>query len=360
MIRLFTVLLLLGLPAAAAGVQPLKVALLVPGSETHAFWHPLVRFASAAAEDLDITLTAEYASENTYSIKKSGLQFLKEHSEDPDYLIAVYIEGVTDEVIGAALDRGIRVFLLNTDVPGSADELIGKPRQRYKNWIAHMMPNDVQAGGLLAERLIGYAHKSGKQDVEVIALNGSINTTVSEDRARGLRNQAAANTGTALHEVVDCDWSPITAASRTEALLDKYPRTSIIWAASDAMALSGAEVAGKTGKTPGEDVFVGGIDWSSRGIQAVADGTLATTIGGHFMDGAWALVLIRDYHEGLDFEPELGTRIMTSMQAITPDNAARYLERFGERNWSIIDFSRFSKSYNKSLKKYDFSLDNLL
>lgn len=50
-------------------------------------------------------------------------------------------------------------------------------------------------------------------------------------------------------------------------LFRRYPQTTAIWNASDGMALGAIEAARNAGRTPGEDVIVGGVDWEPRRWQ---------------------------------------------------------------------------------------------
>jgi NAD(P)-dependent dehydrogenase (short-subunit alcohol dehydrogenase family) len=81
--------------------------------------------------------------------------------------------------------------------------------------------------------------------------------------------------------------------------------------------------------------------------------------GGHFITGAWALVMIYDYHHGRDFVDE-GLELQQSMFAeFTPQLADRYIERFQE-GFNDIDFSPYSKVKNPKLKRYNFGFVQLL
>ena len=61
------------------------------------------------------------------------------------------------------------------------------------------------------------------------------------------------------------------------------------------MALGAMEGVVAAGKSPGKDVFIGGLNWDPPALDKVKDGALVTTVGGHFMIGGWALVLLYDY-----------------------------------------------------------------
>jgi hypothetical protein len=87
---------------------------------------------------------------------------------------------------------------------------------------------------------------------------------------------------------------------------------------------------------------------------------MSTSVGGHFLEGAWSLILVHDYHYGIDFVDDPGVRFMTSMHSITSDTVQDYSDKLGNPEWNRIDFKQFSKKHNPVLEKYDFSLSGLL
>jgi hypothetical protein len=102
-------------------------------------------------------------------------------------------------------------------------------------------------------------------------------------------------------------------------------------------------------------VRVGGIDWTPPSLQAVREGRMVATLGGHFLEGAWALVLLHDFHHGRDFAAE-GLDWRTQMVPITRDTVDTFLRFLEGGDWEWIDFRAFSRVANPALKHYDFSL----
>jgi hypothetical protein len=82
------------------------------------------------------------------------------------------------------------------------------------------------------------------------------------------------------------------------------------------------------------------------------------TIGGHFLAGAVALILIHDYHNGIDFVDDTGVQMITPVYPITAGNIQKYIKVLDRTKWNKIDFRRFSKKYNPDLKHYDFTPEN--
>ena len=107
------------------------------------------------------------------------------------------------------------------------------------------------------------------------------------------------------------------------------------------------------GGKPGVDAWFSGINTSTEALEAIKSKRLTSLAGGHFITGAWALLMIYDYHHGRDFADE-GLELRRPMFAeFTPQLADRYLERFSG-GFEGVDFSRYSKVKNPKLKRYNF------
>ena len=107
------------------------------------------------------------------------------------------------------------------------------------------------------------------------------------------------------------------------------------------------------------DAWFSGINTSTEALEAIKSGRLTSLAGGHFITGAWTLVMIYDYHHGRDFADE-GLELERPMFAeFTPPLADRYIQRFSG-GFDSIDFSRYSKVKNPQLKRYDFGFAQLL
>ena len=107
------------------------------------------------------------------------------------------------------------------------------------------------------------------------------------------------------------------------------------------------------------DAWFSGVNTSTEALEAIKSGRLTSLAGGHFITGAWALVMIYDYHHGRDFADE-GLELERPMFAtFTPRLADLYLERFGG-GFQNVDFRRYSKVKNRELKRYNFGFAQLL
>ncbi|HPQ97541.1 MAG TPA: substrate-binding domain-containing protein, partial [Thiolinea sp.] len=155
--------------------------------------------------------------------------------------------------------------------------------------------------------------------------------------------------------IPDAFWEEPLAYAKTLRLLKRYPDTRIFWSASDHMGLGIARALGETGRMPGRDVLLGGIDWSEEGIRAVQSGRSDASVGGHVVEGAWVAVMLYDYLQGRDFA-DAGLEQHSPMQAFPMPHAATYLARITQRNWDDIDFCQFSRVLNPEVSQYAFDV----
>ena len=96
-------------------------------------------------------------------------------------------------------------------------------------------------------------------------------------------------------------------------------------------------------------------------MDAVKSGRLSALAGGHFILGAFAMVMIHDHHKGIDFAKDEGVALNASMFVLFgAKEVDQFLARYGEDRYDSIDFKRFSKVHNPRLKRYDFSFRQLL
>jgi len=363
----------------------IRVGLLSPGSPDNPFWKSVADFAKAVAEDLDIDLIIRYSNESSYGTKKSGMRLLSNLKES-DYFLTGYYRAVTMDLLQETESRGIKTAIFNTDIIETDKPLTGKPRQKFKHWIAHIRPDEISAGYILAAELAQQAQKRYAGPYDTLAITGPLmsdetyhgkvprfrtalgeqevitikeDTSVSAYRLAGLERYATKDKDIKVLGYLDAFWLRQEAKRFALKTMPRY-QIKIYWVASDLMAMGVIDAAKESGLTPGRDFVVGGIDWSEPGLKAVADGELAVSMGGHFMEAGWALLLMHDYHFGYDFVSDTGTEITTTMQALTEKNINDYLKKFGDGNWNKIDFRQFSKKYNPHLSKYDFSLDAVL
>lgn len=343
-----------------AGNAP-KVVFISPTVKEHPFWSEVIRCMEAAAEDLSMNFEVVYPKvRNRLSVHESALQTINSASP-PDYMVYIYYKNFTSEVLEKAESKGIRSFIFNTGIPPEERKKVGQPMEKFKYWIGHMTVDDEEAGRLLAQALISEARKRHMSDkngkIHMIGISGGKEASAALDRNKGLASVVERLDDVLLHQVIFAYWKAEKAAYATDGLLERYPQTQLIWSASDAMALAAAKTARKRKGAP--EILAGGIDWTANGIEGVRTGKLTATVGGHFMDGAWTLVLIHDHYQSRWGGDKI-KNLKSGMSVISSSNIQNYLIQFKDRDWRKIDFKAFSKLYNPEQTEYHFSLQKLL
>lgn len=353
---------LVATPALAGDSSLIRVTFLTPSPTTrYPFWDDYVSFMKVAATSLGIDLTVLEAK-GRFEVVDNARAVLESASK-PDYLMYIYQAENTRDVLNMAEKAGGRSIITNTDVYPKERLFAGFPRQRYDHWIGHILPDDAMAGTVLAERLVKAWRQQkqlGPDDiVRVMGLGGNLDATASVYREKGLRSFIERRPNVVLDRYVLCDWDKEVAFEKSVRLMEIYPRTGVYWAANDHIAAGVLMAAEAQGLRPGEDIITGGMDWSAQGIEAVRAGRMEVTLGGHFMEGAWALIMAYDYHHGNDFA-DFGLVQHSQMRAIDATNIETYLSLLDRANWEKIDFKAFTRTDNPGLEEYDFSPDAVL
>ena len=353
---------------SASAAEKIKVTFINPGisdmnNPTGTFWLSVSAFMQAAADGLNMDLEILYAERNHVLMQRQAEEVAK-RAVRPDYLIAVNEKLSAGKMIEVADKAGMKTFMINNVFVGDQAQEYGAPREKYKNWIGSLIPDNRFAGyqiaKIISERALqsGLKGKDGK--IHLVAIAGDHATQASVERVEGLEKAVLENPLILLEQIFYAEWSKDTAFQQTVGFLKRYPETSAIWAANDPMALGTIEGVRVMGKTPGKDVLVGGLNWDPPAVDKIKDGSLTTSLGGHFMTGGWALVMLYDYHHGKDFAEE-GTQFQRQIfGALDKSNIMVFQAKLGDRKWGEIDFTKFSKVLNPDVKKYDFSLDAIL
>jgi len=270
---------------------------------------------------------------------------------------------VADRLLAIIDPAGVKTFLAYSSIPVDQRGGIGSPRGKYKGWLGSLEPQAEDAGYLTARALIerGKRERAFGPDgkLHMLAIAGDRSTPSSINRNQGMRRAVAEAPMVVLEEEVYAAWARENAAQQAESLYRRYPDVKLVWAGNDLMAFGAMAAWEKRGGKPGVDAWFSGVNTSTEALEAIKSGRLTSLAGGHFITGAWALVMIYDYHRGRDFADE-GLELRRPMFAeFTPLFADRYIERFSG-GFDGVDFSRYSKVKNPKLRRYNFGFAQLL
>lgn len=344
-------------------VSAFDVTFVSISKEDEEFWGRIIKAAKATAKDLDINLKVLYADRS--QIK--AVNFIKEivkQEKKPDYLILVGEKRVGGNSIKLAEKAKIKSVLYG-DLSDNEKIIIGTPREKYKYWLGQRKINDFLAGYLVAKTVIDkvYAHNNLKKTdkVNIFGLAGVFQTSFNQDRVKGLSKALAEYPNVKFLQMAPASWMENRANAMTKNLLERYERKKIkvsgIWSANTQMALGAIKAMKSRGLVPGKDIFVSGVDFMPEGIKKVADGELESIVGGHFLAISWLLVMLYDYEHGIDFVDDCE---IPDPVVLTKENAQLYLKYFLDDNWDQVDFRKFSKHLNPSIKKYKLDFNEII
>ncbi len=348
----FHLVVLLILPLAATAQS---VVFIDPGRSDEVFWSMTRTAMQAAAEDLNFQLEV-LVSERDHLKMLAYAEKVASRETPPDVVVIVNEKAMAGRMLKRLVARGIKVMLIMNTFNREQEKVFGRPRERYSDWIGALEPDQVEAGRSIARKLVEMGRSRFGSSLPVLAIAADKRTPASVQRVMGLREIIAQQVGTEIVQVIHSRWDEGRARKQSIGLLRRYPRTRLIWAANDPMALGALRSARALGLSPGADVLVGGLNWSSAALEKVYDGSMAVTVGGHFLSGAWALVMLRDYFDGRDFVAT-GLHVKFAMSPITSDNIDAYLRVFGDQNWGRINFKEF---LDHSASGYNFDLTRVL
>ena len=366
-------LIILGLCSFSLSAKPKIVwfsTLQQDLSDKSGFWKSLHDLIAATAQDLDVDFRIYYAEENFLKMHHQVNTVLSNKKNRPDGIIFHNYKKLAPLILKQAEQFGVKSFVFNSGLNAETQTLF--PRQKYKHWIGQMLPDDAFAGEELMRCLMTaaneHAQNVGTGPLQVLAMEGNPSSRAYQARRIGLGRFLQSHANLKFTQFFPADWSRSKASQMFPTMLGRYPNVRILWSANDNMALGLIDAARKSKLTLGKDIFVGGVDWLAESVEAIQRGEMSCSIGGHFVEGMWALILMYDYLNGFDFSERQynsnhpGT-LHTKMAAITPMN----VKNFGDlgkkllpENLAKTDFSQYSRSHNSDTFEYDFSIKRFL
>ncbi len=342
-------------------VNAASVVFLNPGKTGEEFWVSYVKFMQAAASDLGMQLRVLDAQRDR-DLMLAQARTVLQGDNKPDYLLFINEEYAAPEILRLAKDSGVKLFAVSNTLTTDQQHVIGSSRETYPNWIGSLVPNDVDAGYMLASGLIKRARESHPgQPLEMLAFSGVKQTPSSQEREQGLKKALAENPDVRLRVMAFGGWQRQRAYDQASTLLPRYPDINMIWAASDEMALGAMQAAVELGHKPGQDIHFATINSSAEALQAKIDGRIDVLVSGQFTIGGWALVMLHDYDNGVDFAKRGGkdrtVPIYVTLDAKQSAHLASHIA--GQDNYGL-DFRRYCLQNQSKLREYNFSLRPML
>lgn len=342
-------------PLWAAKSAP-RVVFLNPGEAnergTGPFWRTVSRFMAQAADALGMQLEVQYAERDHLRMLQQA-QALAKRASPTDYVVLVNEKMAARQMLETLAPSGARLLVIHNDLTSEQRREIGNEREQFRHWIGTAVSDNARGGWRLMEEL--YRQLGRGVQPQILGITGDPSTPVSAERAAGVQEYVEHARRGRIVQLVHSDWSYTDGEQKAHVLLARYPQANILWAANDSMALGALRAVSARGAA----VRVGGMGGWPDALDSIAAGGLAATAAGHYLIGAWAMVMLHDYHQGHDFAQHGGPRqVLDYLYVVTPQRVARYRQVLFDSG-SALDVRAYSKALHRG-GGYDFKLDRLI
>lgn len=342
----------------------LSVVFINPGKTDEAYWSAAAQSMQVSASSLGISLEVQFAERNHLrALEIARALVARPPNKRPDYAVFSNDYATGAEILRTLDGSGIKSFMAFSRLTADEEAQHGTARKKFKDWIGSLEPIAEDAGYLTAKSLIAQGRdrklQAGDGKLHLLAVAGDRSTTSSIKRNEGMLRAVAEAPDVLMTQMIYASWTREKAQEQTAWLYQRYPEAKLVWSGNDLMAFGAMNSAESRGAVPGKSMLFSGVNTSHEAMQAVKSGRLSALAGGHFIAGAWSLVMIYDYHHGRDFADE-GLQLERNMFVLfDPVLADVFESRFGDK-YSSIDFRAYSKKLNPKLTKYEFGFAQLL
>ncbi|WP_052659240.1 ABC transporter substrate-binding protein [Pseudomonas sp. LFM046] len=337
-----------------------SVVFLNPGRTNEPFWVSYAQFMQAAANDLGMDLEIRFAERNIDLMLDQARDVLQgEHR--PDYLVFVNEQYAGPEILRLSRGSGVKLFAVNSTLTPDQQALLGGTREHFPDWIGSMVPNDEEAGYLMARTLLERQQRAAPgRPFDMLAFSGVKQTPAAQHRERGLMRALAEYPHARLRQLVYSEWNRERAYVQGQQLFQRYPDVKVVWCANDEMAFGAMRAASELGRKPGKEVRFSALNNSPETLNAYLDGKISALVSGHFTLGGWAMVLLHDYNAGVDFAKHGGKdREVRLFMALDRNKTARLLRHIEQQGYDL-DFRAYSLVGKNGAGDYHFSLEPLI
>ncbi len=316
-VALLAVMLLIPASFSAAQDEPLTIGVTVPTLDAQ-FWNQYVNFVEEGAAALGMEVVVLNA-DNSPDEMASNIEDLIARGVDGMIHVPYWNTGIKALMEASASNTPVimtDVYLEDID-PQSSD---------FPNYLAFVGPSDEEAGYAMANALFEEMRARG-MDMVVGVVDGTPGTSVAIDRRKGFDRALAENEDVTLAGAVTGNFVRDESQEAFAALYQGNPEIKGVWAANGGTATGVMAALMNADQVPGEDVLVVGMDLNPENVDAVENGDLLFDIGGHWLQGGFALVMMHDYLNGLEV-PADQANVKLDLLPLTQDLVAQFRADF--------------------------------
>ncbi|MEJ6520853.1 transporter substrate-binding domain-containing protein [Shewanella bicestrii] len=311
------------------------------------FWHQIAKFAKIAAMDLNIQLDVVYGDGTPETLLKLGHEAIDNKVSG---IVFVPVSGMGQELLAEANQQHIPVVTINSEFSQSSLSL----RTQNPNWIGRVAMNNNNLGQNLLEKM--FEHESAVERMNVLLLAGNKDNLDVQKRTAELKSAVNKQFANAKLKVVNTDWTASAARDAYLKAIKQDPSINTVIAMDTTMALAVSHEAEASTLRP--IPHIASLSWDYQLAQGIQNGAIAAGVGGVEFQGAFSLVLLFDYLNGVDIRSK-GAEFLIAPLIISPNNYNDYYELLDFDSLQP-DFARVSLALNKNLFLVDFRLGALI
>ncbi len=331
--------------SSSAAPKRVSVGVIVPTLDAQ-FWTNYAAFMKQGADELGIDLTILNA-DNKPDQMASQLEDLV--AKEVDGIIFTAYWNLGKKGLDDAKAANIPVIITDAYISDLNPQDAAAP-----NYLAFVGPSDESAGFQMAEALIAAttAGADGKKHIAVV--DGTPGTSVAIDRHAGLDRSLKAHTDVVVDGTINGNFVRDTSQTAFESLYQGNPEIKGVWCANGGTATGVMTAIKNAGKAPGTDIMVVAMDLNPENVTAVKSGELLFDIGGHWLQGGFALVMMYDYLNGLPITAEQAN-VKLELLPLTKDKVAQFEKDF-PNGVPAYSFKEHSRVYTPSALPATFEL----
>ena len=321
-----------------------RIGVIVPTLNAQ-FWNNYAEFMKTGADELGVDLVILNCD------NKADL--LPKYIED---LVSQQVDGVILTPYWAGDKKALRdtrdadIPLIFTDVYSS----VATQDPDYPNYIAFVGPSDEEAGYQMAKSLFANMNANSDGNKVIGWVEGTPGTSVATDRNKGLERALGEHPEIIVAGKVNGNFVRDESMDAFESLYQAHPEITGVWAANGGTATGVMTAIRNAGKIPGKDIHVVGMDLNQENVEAVKSGDLLFDIGGHWLQGGFALVIMYDWLNGNKI-PASESNVKLGLLPLTIDRIDAFEAKY-PGGVPEYDFKEHSKTYNSNAPFAAFEL----
>ncbi len=318
-------------PAAEAGKEYL-VGFTYPTANNE-FWTNCTNVASEAASALGVTVMAEDCN-NDQAEQLTDVEAMLSAGIDA-LILAPQDASVCPGILSACKEKGIPAVVI--------DRWPGDDLKAGEDYICFIGPNDKVAGYGITMNLIDGGCKN------IVGLGGFQNTSVAEGRYAGLKQAIEEHKDITLLQYEWAGENSEDGDKYMRNLLTAHPELDGVWCYNDSLALAAVNVLKENNRT---EVKVGGMDLLGPAITSMENGELWSSTGGHYYMPGFALCILYDVLNGIEYEGE--AKVLLDLLNVNGGNLEEFKAKY-QGDKAAIDWKANCRTNNPNAS-YTFVL----